>query len=183
MKTYRLASSVTALLALGAGEFRAANEPAAGAKPPAPVAAGKSAPPNPLTVRFKQVQERIAALYQHRNAAPLPPDPRFNPFRTPGTAPVMPQKGEGGEPVKGEVPDRMPSSNLALLQQGAATLKLGGTLEIGGSARLVINARTYKEGDVVQTQVRGEAIYLRIKEIAGRSVTLSLNDAEMTLKF
>ncbi len=180
-----LTSIVTALLACGAGALHAANAPAAGAAP-AP-AAGKSAVANPLTVRFKQVQERIAALYQHRNEAPPPPDPRFNPFRTPGTAQVPPPKVEGGDAAPGaadgQVPDRMPSSNLALLQQGAATLKFGGTLEIGGRARLLINARTYKEGDVVQTQVRGEAIYLRIKEIAGRSVTLSLNDAEMTLKF
>ena len=123
-------------------------------------------------------------MYQHRNDAPPPPDPRYNPFRTPGIGTVTPAKGESGETATGvadpQVPDRMPSSNLALLQQGAATLKLGGTLELGGRSRLVINARNYKEGDVVQTQVRGETIYLRIKEIAGRSVTLVLNDAEMT---
>ena len=34
-----------------------------------------------------------------------------------------------------------------------------------------------------QTQVLGEAVYLRVREIGKRSVSLVLNDAEMTLKF
>ena len=50
-------------------------------------------------------------------------------------------------------------------------------------ARLAINSQTYREGDLVPTQVAGETIYLRVKEIARRTVTLSLNDAEVTLKY
>ncbi len=156
----------------------------------ATAAAGKSAPPpkssvaQPLAPRFQQVRERIAALYQHRNEPPPPLDPRYNPFRLPGSAPLVPAPN-AGDPGAEEfiTPAPGPGASLALLQQGAATLKVSGIFEIGGQSHLVINARPYKEGDVVQTLVQGETVYLRLKEIAKRSVTLSLNDAEMTLKY
>jgi hypothetical protein len=70
-----------------------------------------------------------------------------------------------------------------VLQQAVATLKVSGVIEIEGRAHLVINARPYKQGEVVQTYVGGDAVYLRIRDISNRSVTLVLNDTEMTLKF
>jgi hypothetical protein len=151
-------------------------------------AAGGPTGQGSMASRFKQVEERIAALFQHRDQPPPPIEPRHNPFRPPGSAPLAP-------PVSSDTPELprppagsdysglSPGASLALLQQGAATLKVSGIFEIGGRAHLVINARPYKEGDVVQAQVRGETVYLRVKEIARRSVTLALNEAEMTLKF
>jgi len=151
-------------------------------------AAGGPAGPGSMSPRFKQVQERIAALFQHRNEPPPPVEPRHNPFRPPGSAPpAAPASSDTPElprPSAGsDYSGLSPGASLALLQQGAATLKVSGIFEIGGRAHLVINARPYKEGDVVQTLVRGETVYLRVKEIAKRSVTLALNEAEMTLKF
>jgi hypothetical protein len=139
-------------------------------------AAPKPSVPNPFAGRFKQVNERIDALFHHRNEAPPPPDARNNPFRVPGAA--MPA-ARPGEPAP--APD--PASNLTRLQESVSTLRVSGLFEIGGRSHLVINARPYKEGDVVQTQVQGEAVYLRVREISRRSVTLELGDAEMTLKF
>lgn len=140
-----------------------------------------------MTTRFKQVHERVTTLFQHRNEPPAPVEPRHNPFRTPGAAPIAPPSIEGdgaSRPLVGsDYSGLAPGSSLALLQQGAATMKVSGIFEIGGRAHLVINSRPYKEGDVVQTLVQGETVYLRVKEISKRSVTLSLNDAEMTLKF
>jgi hypothetical protein len=151
---------------------------AAGAATDAPKTPAKTSTPQPLAPRFKQVRDRIADLYQHRNETPPAPDPALNPFRAPGSviAPV------GDEPVK-EERRTPPVGNLALLQQAAATLKVSGTFEIGGKLHLVINARPYKSGDVVQTQVGGESVYLRVREISRRSVALALHDAEMTLNF
>jgi len=144
----------------------------------APATAPRTSTSQPLAPRFKQVRDRIADLYQHRNETPPAPDPKLNPFRTPGSAVVL----VGDELVRDmRVPP--PASTLAVLQQAAATLKVSGTFEIGGTSYLVINARPYKSGDIVQTQVGGESVYLRVREISRRSVTLALNDAEMTLKF
>jgi len=169
---------------------------AVAAETPAPAtekAPANAKPPvasSPYAARFQQVQERIAALFSHRNETPPPPDPLHNPFRTPGSAqatPVRPTDSDpGAKPADSSVrPDPAvgPGSGLALLQQAAATLKVTGIIEIEERAHLIINARAYKAGDLVKTQVSGEAVYIRVKEIDKRSVTLSLDDAEMTLKF
>ncbi len=144
----------------------------------APLKAPKQSVTNPLAPRFKQVRDRIDALFQHRNAPPLALEPQQNPFRVPGAARPTGPAGTGTAVV---VP--APADNLALLQQAAAALKVSGVFEIGGRSHLVINARPYKQGDVVQAQAQGERVYLRVKEISKRSVTLALNDAEMTLKY
>ena len=148
----------------------------------APPKAPKPSVPNPLAPRFAQVRERIDALYQHRNAAPPPLDPRENPFRLQGPAPAAP--GALVAAGRGVGPTAPVSLNaLGMLQQAVATLKISGVFEIAGRSHLVINARPYKEGDVLQAQVQNEPVYLRVKEISKRSVTLVLNEAEMTLKY
>ena len=76
-----------------------------------------------------------------------------------------------------------PSSGVKLLQDAAATLRVSGIFEIGGKQHLVINSRPYKEGDVIQTQVQGNTVYLRIRQIARNSMVLVLNQAELTVKF
>jgi hypothetical protein len=173
----------------------AATPPAA---PPAastsvtPATPPKTSVPNPLAPRFKQVRDRIEVLFQNRNDVPPPLEPRFNPFRSP-TAPAAPTLATAPLPTVGTanaegastspVPPPPANTNLATLQQAVATLKVSGVFEITGKSHLVINARPYKEGDVVQTLVAGETIYLRVREISKRSVTLVLNDAEMTLRF
>ncbi len=147
----------------------------------APGKAPKQSVANPLAPRFKQVNERIDALFEHRNQPPPPPDPKYNPFRLPGAARPAAPLPEG---VVADAAAPTPQAdNLAQLQQAAATLKVSGIFEKGGRSHLVINARPYQQGDVVQTLLRGETIYLRVKEITKRSVTLALNEAEMTLKF
>ena len=169
MKTLRLCLLVAVM---AAPALATADTPAKTAKPSVP---------NPFAPRFKQVRDRIEALFGHRNETPPAPDLRTNPFRVPGAAvPVA--------PVNREQTAAAPTApaavaDLTLLQDSAATLRVSGVFEIGGRSHLVINARPYKEGDVVQTQVKGEAVYLRVREISKRSVTLELNEAELTLKF
>lgn len=161
----------------------AAALPAAAASAPTPAApapAPKQSVANPLAPRFKQVRERIDALFHHRNEPPAPLDPKHNPFRMPGARPVAPVPEGTVAAAAAPVPE---ADNLVQLQQAAATLKVSGVFEKGGRSHLVINARPYQQGDVVQTLVQGEKVYLRVKEISKRSVTLALHDAELTLKF
>lgn len=156
------------LAALWLGPLLAAAEPAA----KAPTRAGTPVPP-----RFKQVRDRIDALFRHRNEPPPPLGPETNPFRLPGS--TLPASTPRGESAAAET--RGPE--LITLQQAAATLRISGTFELNGQAHLVINARPYKAGDVIPAPVGGETVYLRVRDISRRSVTLALNEAELTLSF
>lgn len=165
----------------GEPKARPAGEPGAAAD--SPEAAGKAGAPGakgtaPVNPRFKQVREEIEALFQHRNQPPAPPDPRFNPFRPAGAAPAV----VAAKPATGVTPAPL-SSDVALLQQAVATLKVGGYIEIAGRAHLVINTKPYRVGEVVQTKVQGESVFLRVRKISRNNVTLGLNAAELTLKF
>jgi hypothetical protein len=140
--------------------------------------------------RFKEIDERLTVLFRYRSGAK--PDLSSNPFRAPGTAPApgattttatTTPADSGTKPKDASDAGPAPNANLALLQQAAATLRVTGNLATGGQSRLVINGHNYREGDMVPTQVANETIYLRVKEIARRSVTLELDGAEMTLKF
>lgn len=171
------------LLAAAAAAAAHGAEPAA----PAPAApadpAAASAPKTialPLAPRFKTVRERIDSLFAHRRETPPPPDPKHNPFRLPGALVGNPAVTGAAREAGAEA---SPTTDAALLQQAAATLKISGTFEVGGRSHLVINGRPYKQGDVIQTQLRGEPVYLRVRTIADRTVTLVLNTAELALKF
>lgn len=150
----------------------------------AALAADKAEPSNPASgastpaARFKQVRERADALYRFRNQPPAPPAPEENPFRPVG--PVR-MAGSVGTPVAAAEESTTPT-DLAVLQQAVATLRVSGFFEKEGESYLVINLRAYRVGDVVPGSVRGETIYLRVREIGRNSVTLALNDTEITLK-
>jgi len=127
--------------------------------------------------RFIQSRTRIDALFHYRNA-PLPPlDPHQNPFRLTndsGAATI-------GSPAAALPQGLAPDSDEGMLQLGAATLKIGGLVVREGSAQIGINGGLYKEGDVIPARVRGTLVYFRIRHITNDSVTISLNDAELTL--
>lgn len=142
-----------------------------------PVAKPGPRPATPIPPRFKQVRDRIDALFRHRNEPPASLGPESNPFRLPGSgAPAAPTRSEGVAATAG-------GPELITLQQAAATLRVSGTFELNGQAHLVINARPYKAGDVIPAPVGGETVYLRVRDISRRSVTLALNEAELTLTF
>ncbi len=146
-----------------------------------PAAAVAPATPPPLSPRFQQVRDRIEVLFGHRNAPPPPADPRRNPFRPPGAAPVA--AAPVGAPAENGPPPTAAAVDLALLKQTAATLKVGGTIEIGGRPHLIINQVPYKEGDMINTRAKGQPVFLRVKHISRYSYTLSLNAAELSVKY
>ncbi len=156
-------------------------------KGPPPMPKGPMAPP-PLSPRFLQVRARIDALFSTRNDPPPPPDARSNPFRPPGAV-AAPIATADGTVVSVPV-----NRDLTVLQQAVATLKVKATLERrepgsrSNPLRLVISSgpgkeSTYKEGDVISVNLGGDPAPLRVRQITRNSVTLTLNDAEMTLKF
>ncbi|MSU71074.1 MAG: hypothetical protein EXS43_01865 [Opitutus sp.] len=75
------------------------------------------------------------------------------------------------------------SSPITVAGGARGTLRVSGIFEIGGKQHLVINSRPYKEGDVIQTQVQGNTVCLRVRQIARNSMVLVLNQAKLTVKF
>lgn len=164
-------TSRRALLFLGAALLAGAALRAGEAPVPVSVGPAKPAATLPLSPRFKQVRERVDALFALRNQAPAAPDPATNPFRT--NVPVVAAAPEVAPPVI------QVTGDLALLQQIVASLKITGVVERGGEMLVSVNSRLYRKGEIVQ----GQALDVRVKDIAGRVVILALNEAEMTLKF
>jgi hypothetical protein len=120
-------------------------------------------------------------LFGHRNAPPPSADPRRNPFRAPGAAPVA--AAPVGVPAENVPVPSASSADLTLLKQTAATLKVAGTIELGGRSHLIINQVPYKEGDVINVRMKGQPVFLRVKHISRYSYTLSLNAAELSVKY
>lgn len=154
------------------------------AKGPPPIGNSPTAPV-PLSPRFQQIRTKIGALFNTRNSPPTPADPRTNPFRPAGAAPLAPLPViEGADPVP-----VVANSDLVTLQQAVATLRVKGTVQRGKIMQLVITSApgkegTYKEGDIINVALpTGDPAHVRVRQISPRSVTLTLNEAEMVLKF
>ncbi|MCX6953175.1 MAG: hypothetical protein NTV51_13565, partial [Verrucomicrobia bacterium] len=75
------------------------------------------------------------------------------------------------------------ATDLQLLQQAAATLKVGGRIGLGGVDHLPSNQTAYKEGDVINAKGRGQTVLIRVKNISRYSYTLSLNGTELSVKY
>jgi hypothetical protein len=158
----------------------------------APVATAKTfvPPPPPLSPRFQQVRDRINQLFEHRSEGPVKIDPRKNPFRPTGA--IVASSASAGANAIPAVTAGVPAepaapsagtADLTLLKQAAATLKVAGTIQLNGRDHLIINQVPYKEGDVISARVKGQPAYLRVKNISRYSYTLSLNDAELSVKY
>ena len=60
---------------------------------------------------------------------------------------------------------------------------MAGTIQINGVAHLIINQVPYKESDVINVRMKGQPVFLRVKHISRYSYTLSLNAAELSVKY
>jgi hypothetical protein len=129
-------------------------------------------PPAPNT-RFALTRSHIDSLFRYRNKALPPPD--ANPFRLIVETP--------GVPTNSTAAAVMPDSDAVILRENVATLKIGGYFVLDGKAVLTINRRPYREGDTVIAGTAGKRVYLRIRQITSNSMTVSLNQAETTVKF
>lgn len=142
------------------------------------VPAGKTPPPPPLSPRFVQVRERIDALFRNRITTPPPIDARQNPFRPAGVfVPTV------ATPDGRTAPVEQPATDQVLLQEAMTTLKIGGVFEIKGRQHRTVNGRPYKEGDVIPAQAQGQPVYLKVKSLTPKAMTLALREAETTVTF
>ena len=137
-------------------------------------------------LEWKLTRARIEALFRLRNAPPPAPDPRLNPFRLASDPPIAAlaetaSVGPGGEPTPPDAPPLSPDE--ALLKQAVATLKLNGAVQIGDRMLAIINQATYKEGDILGVRLQGKPVDLDVRHISSHSVTIGLNQAELTLQF
>ena len=128
----------------------------------------------------------------HENSGPAtlpPPDPRQNPFRAPASAPapapttlVVTTPAAPGAPATEPAPPPV-NPNVELLKEAVKQLKYSGVTERDGRTYLTINQAFYKEGDVIRVTVKGRTVLLRATKVTRTSLTVTLNDAEQTLKF
>lgn len=149
----------------------------------ASVHAAELMPAAGFTARAKQTRERIDTLFRHRNDAPAPTGPDQNPFRTATDIPVAATtSSSAGQPADSAQPS-FPTSDDVLLKQAVATLKISGTVVIGGQINVSINQETYKEGGSIIARVQGTSVYLHVRRITSNSVTFALNDSEVIQAF
>jgi hypothetical protein len=147
------------------------------------VHAAESVPAAAFTARAKQTRERIDILFRHHNDAPTtPPGPNQNPFRTAADVPAPAISSSADQPGE-SVQSSFPTSDDVLLKQAVATLKIGGTVVIGGQINVSINQETYREGGSIIARIQGTPVYLHVRRITSNSVTFALNDSELTQPF
>lgn len=168
--------------------------PQAAPSAPAPVEPTKKTPPTVtgktptgttpvLQPRFQQVRDKIDALFRNRSESLPDPDPKKNPFRPAGSGAVAKAPSRASGAAEKAAPAPASATDLAILQQAAATLKVAGSITIGGINHLSINQVPYKEGDVINVRLKGQIAFVRVKNISRYSYTLSLNGAELSVKY
>lgn len=136
--------------------------------------------------RFDRTKAHIDALLNHRlKPEPLPAKPA-NPFlySAPGSALAGPT-GPGSGPVVPVVPEPVANSladDDQILAFCVSRLKIGGQVQRGGRALLLINSSTYKEADIIPVRGSTDTVYyVKIVRIAPGEVVFGYNDAVLTV--
>jgi len=151
-----------------------------------PVEAQTGGAPTALTealrraaARFARNEERIKVVYgQRRDPQPLPatlPNPFYRGAELSELAQPQPEKHE----IVPAAPDITDADTLARL---APTLRISGFVMRNQQSYLTINSIVCKVGDLIPvTRADGPPVFLQIRKIASDSLTLGLNDAELTM--
>jgi hypothetical protein len=186
-----------ACLSLAAGLAAAEAPPAAPVTPAAPAtttaAAPKTAPaapgavslsslpPSALVTKMKQVRACLDDVFKIRSADTALPDLRQNPFRIPGAPAETAQASAGSAGGSSATP--APETEAGRLRRLVGTLSFGLIERPGQPVLVSLNSTSYKEGDVLRvTDTAANApVLLRIRKIAGKSVTFGLGNSEYTV--
>ncbi len=154
-----------------------------------PVAAQSGSAPTALTealrrasARFARNEERIKVVYgQRRDPQPLPatlPNPFYRGVETSELA-TMDVTAPETPDVAPAAPDITDADTLARL---APTLRIGGFVVRNQQPYLTINSIVCKAGDLIPvTRADGPPVFLQVRKLATDSLTLGLNDAELTM--
>ena len=149
-------------------------------------------------LRSQHIKERIDSLFKHR----LKPEPLPvilpNPFLVIGG--VMDtgriEEGESSPRVEpGEnVPDRATtpeaatpeeapvSDEASVLARHILSLKIGGTVQLNGQLRIIINQAPRKEGDLIFMDKKDSVTYLKVIRVTPFELTLGFNEAVQTIR-
>lgn len=170
-----------AVLALVAG-LRAADAPPAKAAPAPPGASSLAAlPPSPLATKMKQVRTTLDEVFKVRDSSSPMPDLRQNPFQIPG-APADSAQVQTGN-AGGRAGPQAPETEAGRLRRLVSSLSFGLLERSNQPVMVSLNSTSYKEGDVfrVTDPVNNTQVLLRIRKIAGKSVTFGLGNSEYTV--
>lgn len=144
--------------------------------------------------RFERTKARIDALLDHRLKPTALPAKPANPFVFTGTGslfavngapPNTPTNAGPVGPTATVVPE--PAANATLnddqiLAYCIARLRIGGLVQRGERAHLLINSSTYKEGDLIPVRVNAElTYYVKVVRISAGEVIFSYNDVVVAL--
>ncbi len=137
--------------------------------------------------RFDRTKAHLDALLNHRLKPEALPAKPANPFLftggSGGTAILTPV--ERGGPVAPVIPE--PTANSLsdddqILAFCVSKLRIGGQVQRGGRAHLLINSATYKEADLIPVRANAETVYyVKIVRIAPGEVVFGYNDVVVTL--
>ncbi len=131
--------------------------------------------------RFDRTKAHIEALLNPRLKPEALPAKPANPFYfTGGTQSVVPTR-----PVTPTVPEPTANSVMdddQILAYCVSRLRIGGQVQRGGRALLLINSATYKEADLIPVRANAETVYyVKIVRIAPGEVIFGYNDVVVTL--
>lgn len=123
--------------------------------------------------RFAETRARIAAMLGSRIDPKGLPEQLPNPFTV----------GSGRAPTQDSRPGFVArvDDDESILARVASILKVSGSMRIGDTPHVVINASPYKEGDLLKIEGTEPPEYVRVVRIEQRSFTLSYNSASITV--
>lgn len=124
---------------------------------------------------FDRTRQRIGALLDHHRQPPALPEKPSNPFLFTGNRPAVP--ATPAAPVETPALD-----DDRILAYCVSRLRISGQVLRGGVAHVLINAATYREGDLVPVPGAGEIIYyVKVDRILPQGIAFSYNDATLTV--
>jgi hypothetical protein len=135
--------------------------------------------------RFERTKARIDALLDHRlKPGELPAKPA-NPFAFNGPNSLFIVAGPPSGPSTPVVPEPVVNAVMdddQILAFCVGRLRIGGQVQRGERAHLLINAATYKEGDLIPVRANAETVYyVKLVRIAPGEVIFGYNATFVTL--
>jgi hypothetical protein len=129
--------------------------------------------------RFTTTRTKIESLLNQRLKATALPESPANPFQftAPGSALLAPIDPNPNQPESDLL-----TTDDQILAFSVARLRVSGLVWRNNVFHVLINANTYKEGDLIPVRGAGEAVYyIRLMRISERDVTFRYNDTSVSV--
>lgn len=129
--------------------------------------------------RFAATRSKIESLLNQRLKATDLPESPANPFQfiPPGSATLAPVDQTPNQPESDLL-----TTDDQILAFSVSRLRVTGLVLRNNLFHVLINANTYKEGDLIPVRGPGEAVYyIRLMRISERDVTFRYNDTSVSV--